>query len=327
MSETIKRISEIDLSDAKQMFKFDATILEIVSEGDPSTKRPIRFMAKLEESGEVVTCITWEFNFFAVLQAAIKDINIYEIEASASMYRDILNVRVGTIIKTQRLSTKKIIPEEIDGNEIKIELDDIVRKYVKNVKLQSILSQVLDIPEFYVRPAACNIHHAYPGGLAKHTLGVTKTAINLYRSFSDVLSLELIIAGSILHDIGKIYEYTNESQKSFEGSFVGHIPMGISLLTTIVNNLGIDVCDPIVIQLFGIISSHHGKLEYGSPNTPCTMESLLIHFADDFDASMTTAYEALLNIPDGGKTNAIYSLEGTSFVKMNNKLLMKNKED
>lgn len=327
MSEFITKISEVDVTDAKASFKFEATVLEVTSEGDSSTRKPIRFTAKLEETGEIAVCITWDYNFLAVLQAAVKDMNIYEFDANASMFRDILNFKINTVIKTQKLSTKKVVQEEIDGNEIKTELEEIVRKYVKNIKLQSILNRVLSIPEFYLRAGACNIHHAYPGGLAKHTLGVTKTAMGLYRQFSDVLSLELIIAGSILHDIGKIYEYTNEASKSFEGYLVGHIPMGISLLTTIVNDLGIDVCDPIVIQLFSIISSHHGKLEWGSPNVPSTMEALLIHFADNFDASMTTAYEALINIPDGGRTNSLYSLENAAFVKLNNKSLLRNGDD
>lgn len=324
MAEFIKRISDIDITDTKATFKLNATILEISSEGEKATKRPIRFTAKLEETGELATCITWEFNLLPILQSAVKDMHVYEFEGSASTFRDVLNIKVATVIKTELLSTKKVIQEEIDGNEIKAELEEIVRKYIKNTKLQSILNHVLEIPDFYLRPAAVSIHHAYPGGLAKHTLGVTKTAMNLYRSYSDVVSLELIIAGAILHDIGKIYEYTNDSQKSFEGLFVGHIPMGISLLTTIVNNLGIDVCDPIVIQLFGIISSHHGKLEYGSPNVPTTLEALLIHFADNFDASMTTACEALLNIPEYGKTSSLFSLENASFVKMDNKTLTKN---
>lgn len=327
MAELISKISDINLNDTKTPFKFNATIIEVSSEGDPSSKRPIRFTAKLEETGEILICITWEFHSLPVLQSAVKDMNIYEFEGTASVFRDVLNVKVSTVIKTPNISSKKVIQEEINGNEIKTELEEIVRKYVKNIKLQSILNQVLEIPELYLRPAACNVHHAYPGGLAKHTLGVTKTAMNLYRQYSDQLSLELIIAGSILHDIGKIYEYTNDSQKSFEGTFVGHIPMGISLLTTIVNELGIDICDPLIIQLFGIISSHHGKLEYGSPNTPCTLESLLVHFADDFDASMNAAMEALMNIPEYGKTSPIFSLENTPFIKMNNKALTKNVEE
>jgi 3'-5' exoribonuclease len=84
--------------------------------------------------------------------------------------------------------------------------------------------------------------------------------------------------------------------------------------------------DPEIIQLFGIISSHHGKLEYGSPNTPNTLESLLIHFADHFDASMECAREALLNIPEFGKTSPIFSLENTPFVKLDNKAIMRNSE-
>lgn len=326
MAEFIKRISDIDITDAKATFKLNATILEINFEGEKATKRPIRFTAKLEETGELVTCITWEFNLLPILQSAVKDMHVYEFEGSASTFRDVLNVRVATVIKTELLSTKKVIQEEIDGNEIKTELEEIVRKYIKNIKLQSILNYVLNIPDFYLRPAATTIHHAYPGGLAKHTLGVTKTAMNLYRSYSDIVSLELIIAGSILHDIGKIYEYTNDSQKSFEGLFVGHIPMGVSLLTTIVNELGINITDPLIIQLFGIISSHHGKLEYGSPNVPTTLEALLVHFADNFDASMTTAYEALLNIPEYGKTSSLFSLENAAFVKIDNKSLTKNND-
>ena len=326
MAEFIKKISDMDLNDAKTHHKFNATILEVINEGDPSTKRPIRFTSKMEESGEILTCITWDYNLLPVIQAAVKDMNIYELEGSASVFREILNMKISIIIKTQVLSTKKVIAEAVDENIVKQELQDIAHKYIKNIKLQSIVNEVLSIPELYMRPAACTIHHAFPGGLAQHTLNVTKNAMNIYRTYSDLMSLELLIAGSIIHDIGKIYEYTNDSKKSFVGSFVGHIPMGISILTTIVNKLGLEIEDPIITQLFGIISSHHGKIEYGSPNVPVTLESLVISFADNIDASIEAAYEAMININDGDKTSPIYSLESAQFVKMNNKELVKNIE-
>ena len=324
MAEFIEKLSDIDLSDAKATFKLNATIIDIQTEGDPSTKRPVRFIAKVEHTGEIVTCISWDFNFLPVLRLAVKDMHVYELDGSASVFRDNLQLKISTIIKTETLSTRKVVQEEVEGNAIKAELEEIAKKYVKNIKLSSILNKALNIPELYLRPAACSIHHAYPGGLAKHTLNVTKTAINLYRNYSDILSLDLVVAGAMLHDIGKIYEYTNESQRTFEGLFMGHIPFGVSILTQIVNELGIDMFDPLIIQLFGIISSHHGKLEYGSPNTPNTLESLLIHFADHYDASMEAAREALLNIPEFGKTSPIFALENTAFVKLNNKELAKN---
>lgn len=320
----IKKISEINLNDSKAVLQLKATVIELQNNGDPATKRPIRFIIKLENSGELITCITWEFNLLPVIEAAVNEQNIYDIEASASVYRDILNLKVSTIVKTSALSDKKIVVSDIDTNVIKVQFDEIIKKYIKNIKLQSILNEVLSIPEFYTKPAAKHIHHAYQGGLAEHTLGVTKTVISLYGQYKDYVSLELVIAGAIVHDIGKIYEYTNDSQISFEGSFVGHIVMGVSILTSIVEKLGLEITDPLIIQLLGIVASHHGKLEFGSPNVPTTLEALLVSLADNLDASMETAIEALLNIPEGTRTSSIWSLENAQFIKIDNKELVKN---
>lgn len=318
------KISDIDLNDSKTVFKFSGTILELQNEGDPSSKRPIRFTVKFEDSGEVATCITWEFNMLPIIQMAVKETNVYEFESTASVFRDILNLKINTITKTTKISDKKKIVEADDENVLKEQFQDIVKKYVKNTKLQSILNEVLEIPDFYTKPAAKSVHHAYQGGLATHTLGVTKIVMNLYLQYKDKVSLELLIAGAIVHDIGKIYEYTNDGQISFEGSFVGHIPMGISIITSIANSLGIDVSDPVVLQLLGIIASHHGKLEYGSPNVPTTLEELLVSFADNIDASMETAIENLINLPENARTNSIWSLENAQFIKVDNKKLLRN---
>ena len=36
-----------------------------------------------------------------------------------------------------------------------------------------------------------------------------------------------------------------------------------------------------------LVLSHHGKLEYGSPKLPMTLEALIVSFIDDFDSKVS----------------------------------------
>lgn len=155
-------------------------------------------------------------------------------------------------------------------------------------------------------PAASRNHHAFSGGFVEHVLSVTKTAAFLAEKYADLypamnppLSTDLVVAGAILHDIGKLIELrptATGADYTARGRLVGHILLGRDLVRD--RGLKTDGLDAeTLLRLEHIIISHQGKPEWGSPVEPTTPEALLVHYADDIDAK----FEMLAGALTGGE--------------------------
>ena len=150
--------------------------------------------------------------------------------------------------------------------------------------------------------AARNFHHARRGGLVEHVASVMRVAAAICTVYPGRLNRDLLLAGALLHDCGKIVEndyaeHSLEMPYSESGELLGHIPMGIE----IINKLWRDVMtaehkaawkalkpasEQVRLHLLHLVASHHGLLEYGSPVLPKVPEALVLHHADNVDAKM-----------------------------------------
>ncbi|MBM4301255.1 MAG: HD domain-containing protein [Deltaproteobacteria bacterium] len=140
--------------------------------------------------------------------------------------------------------------------------------------------------EFLVCPAARLYHHPYLGGLLEHTWFVTRHALASLTIYPD-LNRDLVLAGAILHDLGKVKELANPAapEATVPGRLLGHIVLGWDMVRSEAQAL--DFPDPtLLVQLEHIILSHHGTMEFGSPVVPKTREALLVNFLDDLDAKL-----------------------------------------
>jgi 3'-5' exoribonuclease len=176
-----------------------------------------------------------------------------------------------------------------DPEEMWAELRGIVAA-VKNNHLRRLLDAFLDDPEIAVRykaaPAAKTIHHAFRGGLLEHVLSLCGLA-KLTAGHYPTVDLDLLIAGVVLHDIGKIYELSFERGFSYtaEGQLLGHIPIAIRMISDKLRPFP-DFPVPLRNLVEHLVLSHHGKLEFGSPKVPVFPEALLLHYLDDMDSKM-----------------------------------------
>lgn len=140
--------------------------------------------------------------------------------------------------------------------------------------------------QLLIAPAAKSVHHAGMGGLLKHQTEVCEFALGIYNNCTIVpLNKDLLIAGALLHDIGKLQVYAYNDcliDMTDEGYLVEHIPMGIALLEQYKNK---NTADKILL-LQHIVASHHGKLEYGSSVTPKFAEAYIINRADGISATL-----------------------------------------
>jgi 3'-5' exoribonuclease len=154
--------------------------------------------------------------------------------------------------------------------------------------LQQLVLKLLDRyrDEFLVCPAARLYHHPYLGGLLEHTWFVARHALASLTIYPD-LNRDLVLAGAILHDLGKVKELANPTapEATVPGRLLGHIVLGWDLVRSEAQAL--EFPDPtVLLHLEHIILSHHGSLEFGSPIPPKTREALLVNFLDDLDAKL-----------------------------------------
>jgi 3'-5' exoribonuclease len=155
-------------------------------------------------------------------------------------------------------------------------------------------------------PAASKNHHAFSGGFLEHVLSVTRTAVWLtdkyrqeYPALDPPLSKDLMIAGAILHDIGKLRELSHTppiTNYTPSGKLIGHILLGRDMVRDAARDVE-NLNPETLLRLEHIIVSHQNLPEWGSPIAPHTPEALLIHYADDIDAKFQMMAAALSEQP------------------------------
>ncbi len=149
--------------------------------------------------------------------------------------------------------------------------------------------------------AARKNHHARRGGLVEHVAQMMRCAAAVCSAYPG-LNADLVIAGVLFHDCGKLWEnaYADNSftmPYHLSGEMLGHISLGMEL----VNKLWRDVqeepeakdwlhlepaSDLVRLHLLHLIGSHHGEHAFGAPVLPKTPEAVVLHHVDNIDAKL-----------------------------------------
>ena len=177
------------------------------------------------------------------------------------------------------------------------ELYEIIKKELKTIQneaLKNLLASFFNDPEFvkmYLHsPSAISRHHNYIGGNLEHTVGVIRLCQNISEMYPSV-NKDLLLSGALLHDVGKLKEYTYAAaiDISDEGNFIGHIVIGEQWIREKIQELrtnGEEFSTELEHQLIHLILSHHGKYEWGSPKLPKLLEACILHQADLMDSQV-----------------------------------------
>lgn len=208
-------------------------------------------------------------------------------------------------------------PESFDIGDFlaatKRDVDEMWRRLVeilRGIKHPDLLALVEEfladdelMPRFRRAPAAAVMHHAYIGGLLEHTLNLLEVALRVIPLY-EKLSLDLVLAGLFLHDIGKAKElvYTAAIGYSDEGQLLGHITQAVIWIDAKANKVAQRTGKPFPERLRWvlqhIILSHHGRYEFGSPKLPAVPEAIAIHYLDNFDAKINMFHSEIENDRD-----------------------------
>jgi 3'-5' exoribonuclease len=228
---------------------------------------------------------------------AFKKGDLIHIQARALNFKNTIQISI--------IELKKMADEEVELADYfpvakgdPAEMFAEILRYAMEVKtpclaqlLHAFLEDEKIVQLFKRAPAAKGFHHVYIGGLLEHTLSVVRL-LNVAADHYTGINRDLLIAGGILHDIGKIYEFSYERiiEYSDPGRLVGHIVMGVEMIDGKIAAIP-DFPEETAMELRHLILSHHGVLEYGSPKRPKTLEALIVHYMDDLDAKVNAFQE------------------------------------
>ena len=199
--------------------------------------------------------------------------------------------------------------------ELKAKLDKYLNSFTDK-DVEKVTKAV--ITHFYERyttyPAAVKVHHEFGSGILHHSLFMADVADAIAKIYTQV-DRDILVAGALLHDIGKTIEYENQVSpvQTVEGKLCGHIAIGYSEFKRIVDEL--DIKSEVPLLLEHMILAHHGSLEFGSPVMPSTREALLLSEIDMLDSRQMILDKSLAAVNEGEFTPRLWMMDDTSFYK------------
>ena len=148
---------------------------------------------------------------------------------------------------------------------------------------------------------ARSYHHARRGGLVEHTAQMMRVTMQVAPLYPE-LNLDLLIAGVLFHDCGKLWE-NHLPETGFtmgfdeRGELMGHISIGLELVNSLWRKVQTDenarawatlvpASEDVRMHLLHLIGSHHGEPQFGSPVSPKTPEAMALNYIDNLDARM-----------------------------------------
>ncbi len=148
----------------------------------------------------------------------------------------------------------------------------------------SLLMYLEKTPFFLEAPAAKSMHHNYRHGLLEHTLQTIKMARLISKAMADEVSVDfdLLIAGALLHDIGKVNSYALKGDVINTTEIYAkqnHIINGVKIVAQEIKSAKLD-------ELIHIIASHHNIADWGSPVEPKTPEAWIVHTVENLSSKI-----------------------------------------
>jgi 3'-5' exoribonuclease len=287
----IKNLVPYETIDGKFVVKFKKPVTKYAKGysfqlrvGDPSGEIMLRYWGP-ERKEEVEH-----------LYNSIKRDSVVYVAGETTLYNSNLAININppagklTVLQSHEYDKTDFIPEsEKDTKEMYRELtevaDTIENQHIKEIVYAFIKDPVFS-EKFTRHPGAMYKHHGWLGGLLEHTLNVMKICDFLSKVHPE-LNRDLMIAGAILHDIGKIkeLEVTTHIRTSVEGMLVGHLALTFEEVSKKMDLL--NTPEELKMKMKHMLLSHHGKIEYGSPKQPAIPEALAVYMADDTDSKIT----------------------------------------
>ena len=256
------------------------------------------------------------------LYQSLSKSDVVKVRGVVEMYKNQPQIKVVSIRPAQASEAPagSLMPETPKNrDELVRELQMLIMS-IEDADYQKLLTTIFSdtafIERFRSAPAAKEFHHAYIGGLLEHSVSMARIC-DMYARMTPTLRRGLLIAGALLHDMGKLEEMQARVSVEYtdEGSLIGHLVQGVLMLEDMLRDKLPDFPRDKRALLMHLILSHHGKREYGSPVLPAIPEAFALHHIDNLDAKVFAALRQIENDPDAGRnwTERSFMLETRLF--------------
>lgn len=164
-------------------------------------------------------------------------------------------------------------------------------KYLKELVEFYFVKDEEFIKKYKMHSAAKKVHHGFAGGLLEHTLSIVKLCEYFTKAY-DLFNPDLLYAGAIFHDIGKVKELSPFPDNDYtdDGQLLGHIIIGVEMINDAARTIE-GFPHQLLSELKHMVLAHHGELEFGSPKKPAIPEAFGLNLADHADARIQTLRE------------------------------------
>ncbi len=242
--------------------------------------------------------------------------DVVGVRASAESYENRLQLRIEKITKLsdQEVDITSLVPST--SRDITSMVDEFEQACsgIKNSHLRLLVERIFareGVREGFMKaPAAKGIHHNYIGGLLEHTLFVLRAMDALLPVYAHMgFNRDMLVVGAIVHDLGKIYEYTYTKIIDITpmGRLLGHIYLSANMVDQDASSIE-GFPEELKLQLLHMVLGHHGLLEFGSPKLPMTKEAIFLHMLDDLDAKLTGICSIIDATPEEESFSAFSSI-------------------
>lgn len=158
-------------------------------------------------------------------------------------------------------------------------------------KLAEVMFDEQTREDFLFWPAAKRFHHAYPGGLAEHSLEVVRLALALAEADPSPYDRDLLVLGCLIHDLGKLDEYQAPPGLGWSGSgqlashlAYAHLRLGRAQAQLAAQ--GVIISDLVVQKLMHLVEQSHGSERPDSMRHPIGKEARCLAAADNHSAQL-----------------------------------------
>lgn len=288
-----------------------------IEEKETSTKKPY-LVFTLSDGTDVVQAKQWDTKKTDTLASAGK---LATVSLKVGSYQGKEDYTINSICPKEETATERISDYVKSAPVRAEEMYAYILKVVDNLEdrdIAAIVSAILkdNREKLLLWSAAVGIHHNYVGGLLYHVYRMVQTGLYLSKIYP--VNKSVLVAGILLHDIGKLREMetdvTGTAVFTAEGNLFGHLYLGAEMFSEYAGRTNLP--KEKENQIKHIILSHHGKKEWGAVAVPATLEALVVHSIDMIDSKAEQAEQICISLTPGTFDEArSFSLDGAHIYK------------
>ena len=271
------------------------------------------FRALFRDANRQVNAILWEDSpFIAECRDTWTIGALYKIDAAYSVTKYGPQLQIFRIREAQEKDFEEGIPQRFGLPSAAVRPDLLYDKILsiakesltKGASFQRLVLRIYKEhrEQILTVSSSRSNHHAYPGGFLEHTLSVTQIALSLaghyaqaYPQSASSFSRDLVAAGAMLHEIGKIEEMDPDSRipvHTLAGDLIGYPILGRDIIRRYASDAGLSADE--LLRLEHILLTHPRFNDWGAVRPPVSLESLIVHQADYADSIFAAAAQLLV---------------------------------